>query len=97
MTKRELVAQKREEILALAKKHSVTDVRIFGSAARGDDGEDSDVDVLVRRLPETAAFAVIDLNADLEELLGCDVDLVVEQKDMRPHFLAEIRRDAVPV
>jgi predicted nucleotidyltransferase len=97
VTKRELIAKHRDAILALAAKHGATNVRIFGSVARGDENEASDVDVVVRRLPTAPAFAMVDLQMDLEELLGCKVDLITEQKDMRPHFLAEVKRDAVPV
>jgi uncharacterized protein len=45
----------RQALLALAARHGVTDLRVFGSMARGDSGPDSDVDLLVRPLPGTAS------------------------------------------
>ena len=47
MTKLEVLRTKREEILSLAAKHGVKNVRVFGSVARGEEREDSDVDFLV--------------------------------------------------
>jgi predicted nucleotidyltransferase len=97
MSKRELIAQHRDAILALAAKHGATDVRIFGSVARGDDDETSDIDVLVKMLPGRSLFDMGGLLMDLRELLGCKVDVISEHKDMRPHFREEVMRDAVPV
>jgi predicted nucleotidyltransferase len=97
MTKRELIAKNREAILALAAKHGATDVRLFGSVARGDEDEKSDVDVLVKMLPGSHAFALVDLQLALEALLGCKVDVFTEHKDMRPHFREEVTRDAIAV
>lgn len=97
MTKRELVAQKREEILALAEKRGMSEPRLFGSVARGDDGPDSDIDFLIRREPGTDPFELIELKEELEELLGCRVDLLTEHPWMRERLRSSILRDAVPV
>lgn len=69
---------KREQILRIAAEHGAYNVRVFGSAARGDAREDSDVDFLVefeagRSLLDQAALAV-----DLQELLGRKADVVTE-------------------
>ena len=87
----------REAILALAAKHGASNVRIFGSVARGDDDETSDVDVLVTMDEGRCLFDMGELLMDLRDLLGCEVDVISDHKDMRPHFLEEVRRDALPV
>ncbi len=97
MSKRELIAKHREAILALATRHGATDVRIFGSVARGDDDETSDVDVIVKMEPGRSLFDQGALLMDLRDLLGCTVDVITEHKDMRPHFRESVLRDAVPV
>jgi uncharacterized protein len=95
--KRELVAKHREAILALAAKHRATDVRIFGSVARGEDDEASDVDVLVKMEEGSSLLDMGELLMDLRDLLGCTVDVISEHKDLRPHFRENILRDAVAV
>jgi predicted nucleotidyltransferase len=97
MSKRELIAMHRDAILALAAEHGATDVRIFGSVARGDEDETSDVDVLVKMLPGRSLFDQGALLMDLRELLGCKVDVVTEHKDMRPHFRESVLGEAVAV
>ena len=76
MTTRELIHEKRDEILALAAKHKAKHVRLFGSVVRGEDTADSDVDFLVEFEPEASLFDHMDLMADLEVLLGRKVDVV---------------------
>ena len=71
----ELLRAKREEIIETAAKHGATNVRVFGSAARGDDNPDSDVDILVdfeenRSLLDQAALLL-----DLEQLIEHKVDV----------------------
>lgn len=97
MTKRELIAHHREAILALAAKYGATEVRLFGSVARGDDTPESDVDVLVKMLPGRSLLDMGGLLMDLRDLLGCKVDLISEHRDMRPHFRDAVLSEAVPV
>jgi hypothetical protein len=97
MTKRELVARHRKEILALANKYQLTDVRLFGSVARGDEGPSSDVDFIVRRLPGSDSFLLLDFKEKVSRLLGCPVDVIAEQKLMRPRFRETVLVDAVAV
>ena len=72
----ELLKLKRDEILALATKAGARNVRVFGSAARGDDREESDLDLLVDWTPQTSLFDVGGLITDLQELLGKRVDVI---------------------
>ncbi len=75
----ELVKEKRADILALAAKHGARNVRVFGSVARGDADEQSDIDVLVQMEPGRSLLDLGGLQYDLEQLLGCRVDVVTEQ------------------
>jgi len=95
--KRELIAKHRDAILALAAKHGATNVRIFGSVARGEDDESSDVDVLVKMEEDRSLLDMGELLMDLRDLLGCKVDVISEHKDMRPRFRENVLRDAVAV
>ena len=95
MTKRELVAKHREAILGLARKHGVSDIRVFGSVARGEESEASDIDFIVRRLPGSDPFELIELKESLERLLACKVDLITDHRWMREKLRKNIERDAV--
>jgi uncharacterized protein len=91
-----LLKEKRAQILAVAAQHGATNVRIFGSVARGEADEKSDIDILVtfedgRSLMDHAALLV-----ELEELLGCKVD-VVSEKGLRPRIRENVMRDALPL
>ena len=78
MTVEELVKDKRDEILSIAARHGARNVRVFGSAVRGESRADSDVDFLVDAGPECTPFFPGGLLADLEDLLGRRVDVVTE-------------------
>ena len=73
-----LLAEHREEILHICAKHDARNVRVFGSRARGDAREDSDLDLLVDAGPNTTQWWPGGLIADLEELLGIAVDIATE-------------------
>jgi len=90
----ELIEQRREAILAIAERHGVTNVRIFGSMARGTADEESDVDLLVRPLPGTSLFDLGGLVIDVEELLGRSVD-VVSERALHPAMREQVLREAL--
>ena len=96
MTLDELRATKRQTILAIAAKHGVTSIRVFGSFARGEAGEDSDLDLLIERGPRRTPFFPGGLVADLEELLGRRVDVTTESA-LHPLLRNRILREAVPL
>lgn len=76
-------------------KYGVRSLILFGSVARDEQREDSDVDVLVDMPPHLLdACAAADY---LEELLGCKVDLVRRHKNLSPFFLKQIQNDGIPV
>ncbi len=91
-----LLADKREEILKLAKKYGASNVRVFGSVARGEAAEGSDVDLLVTFAPDYTLWDQIGLKQDVEELLGCKVD-VVNEPFLRDELRPDVLREAVPL
>ena len=90
------LARLRAEILSTAARHGATNVRVFGSVARGDADAASDVDFLVDFEPGRSLLDLAGLLIDLEDLLGHPVDVVTE-----PGLKARIRQrvlaEAVPV
>lgn len=90
------VKDKRKAILAAAARHGATNVRVFGSVARGEAGPASDLDVLVDLEPERSLFDLGGLLVDLEGLLGCKVDVVTE-KGLHWYVRDRVLREAVPL
>jgi predicted nucleotidyltransferase len=76
---KDIVLSKRDEILRIAARHGARNVRIFGSVARGEAGENSDVDLLVELEQGRSLLDQAGLMVELEELLGRKVDVVTEQ------------------
>lgn len=73
---RVLVESRREQVMAAAARHHASRVRLFGSAARGDDRPDSDIDLLVDFDEDSSLFDLVRLARELEALLGRAVDVV---------------------
>ena len=69
---------KREDILLIAAQHGARNVRIFGSAARGEASDASDLDFLVEMEPGRSLLDLAALRNDLMDLLGREVDVVTE-------------------
>lgn len=76
MSLSDLLEQNRDEILRLTARYGATDVRVFGSVARGEAHEESDIDFLVRMESGRSIFDLAALVAELETLLGRRVDVV---------------------
>ena len=97
ITKAEIL-KRREEIIAVARRNGASDVRIFGSVARGDVTDTSDLDLLVRFEPGRSLMDYGMLIEELQELLGINVD-VVEEEALRDHdrFAGRVLREAVPL
>lgn len=92
----ELLSAHRDEILATAKRRRATNVRVFGSVARGDATEESDIDILVDLLPNASLFDLGGLNGELEVLLGVSVD-VVPARNLKPAIRDRVLDEAVPL
>jgi uncharacterized protein len=76
---KELLLVKREEILRTAARHGARNVRVFGSVARGEAGENSDIDLLIDLEQGRSLLDQAGLMVELEDLLGRKVDVVTEQ------------------
>jgi predicted nucleotidyltransferase len=92
----ELVQARREEILRTATLHGAYNVRIFGSVARKDADEQSDLDLLVDLEVGRSLFDLGGLLVDLEELLGYSVDVVTE-KGLRDRIRSRVLSEAIPL
>ncbi len=79
MTPKDLIEEKRDQILRIASRHGAHNIRVFGSVARGDADESSDIDLLVDFEPDRSLLDHAALVLDLEELLGRKVDVVTEK------------------
>jgi uncharacterized protein len=92
---RDLVVEQADEIRAVVRRHRGRKVALFGSAARGDEREGSDVDFLVEFEPGSSLFDLLHLQDDLEALPGRSVDVVsvggLKERDNR------IRAEALPL
>ncbi|WP_280338460.1 nucleotidyltransferase domain-containing protein [Nocardia neocaledoniensis] len=71
-----LLEEHRSEFEALLARYPVANVWLFGSVARGEDRSDSDLDLLVELAAGASVLDILDLDAELGELLGCPVDVV---------------------
>ena len=88
-----LIEAHRDEIRAIASKYGVIDVRVFGSMARGDATDASDVDLLVRPLPGTSLLDLGGLLVDVQDLLGRRVE-VVSDRSLHPAIREQILQEA---
>jgi len=96
MTLAEKVKEKRREIIQVAARRGATNVRLFGSLARGEAGAGSDVDLLVEMEEGRSLLDLSHLLQDMEELLGCPVH-VVESEALHWAIRDRIMEEAVPL
>lgn len=82
-----ILQSRRDAVVASVLRHRAANPRVFGSIARGEDSDASDIDLLVDREPGATLFDLGALQDELESLLACRVD-VVTPADL-PHFLRE--------
>ena len=88
--------QRRRRLLAAVASAGGSNLRVFGSVARGEDTPDSDVDLLVDLPEDTSLFAVLALEGTLERILNVKVDLA-PVASLKPRVRAEALADAVPL
>lgn len=94
MSLNELLQAKREDILSIAARYGASNVRVFGSVARGEADEKSDIDLLVDTEPGRSLFELGGLLTDLQDLLGCKVDVVPEDS-LRERIRERVLKEAV--
>ncbi|MCK0507508.1 nucleotidyltransferase family protein [Aromatoleum anaerobium] len=92
----EALRRHRVEILALATRHRAYNVRVFGSVSRGDDRDDSDLDLLVEFGPDASLFDAFALQEELESLLALKVE-VATPGGLHPLIRTEVMREARPL
>ncbi len=96
MTLEQLLKEKREEILRLAAKYGALDVRVFGSASRGEADAQSDCDFLVEMEPGRSLFDLGGFQYELERLLGRPVD-VVTPRGLKARIRNQVLAEAKPL
>ena len=86
----------RAAVLDLARRHGARSIRVYGSVARGQATEQSDLDLLVEWEPDRSLLDVVGLKQDLEDLLGVTVDIGSE-RGLHWFIRDEVLREAVPL
>lgn len=86
----------RKEIREIANRYPVTNIRVFGSVARGDDGDTSDLDLLVDPLPDATLMDLGGFQDELQSLLKIKVDLLTPG-DLPTTVRATVISEAKPV
>lgn len=92
----EALAKHRDKVLEIIARYPVSNPRIFGSTARGEDKEGSDLDLVVDPEGTFSYFDMAGLAIELEGVLGCPVDIGTA-RSLRPHISANAVRDFRPV
>ena len=83
--------ERRAEILALARRYGASNLRVFGSVARDEPGA-RDVDILIDLEAERSLLDLARLHVELEDLLGCDVDVA---ERVKPRLREQVEAEAV--
>jgi predicted nucleotidyltransferase len=83
-------------VRALEERFGVRNIRVFGSAARGDAHAESDLDLVVEYVPGHGGFAFVEFCEKVEELLACKVDVVTENS-LHPISRDRILAEALPL
>jgi predicted nucleotidyltransferase len=96
MTLEERLKDKRDAILCICAKHGAHNVRVFGSVARGEADEQSDIDLLVEFDPGRSLLDHAALWLELQDLLGCKVD-VLSDRGIKPRIRERVLREAIPL
>jgi len=96
MNQKTLLQEKRQQILDIVTQYGASNVRIFGSVARGEETPESDIDFLVELPQDSTLLDQIALIQSLEDLLGCKIDLA--EPDSLHHLIKEkVLQEAIPL
>lgn len=95
MTLKEL-RDRKAELEAIARRRGASNIRVFGSVAKGTDDDDSDVDLIVDMDPQSGGLSFVGLIVDLQEALGRQVHLV-ETTPPREALLERVLSEAIPL
>lgn len=91
----EYISMLRSHAPILRERFGMTSMSLFGSVARGEQTEDSDIDVLVDMPP--IFYNACAANDYLEEILGCRVDMIRRHKNLTPFFIKQVEQDGVRI
>jgi len=86
----------RKQLPALVSKYHVAALGLFGSRVRGEEREDSDLDILVSFDETPTLFQFIDLECELSDVLGLKVDLVMRES-LKPDVSQRVLQEVIPV
>lgn len=90
----EALATHRDQLLAIAARHGASNLRVFGSVAKGVDRDGSDIDLLVDIRQGMSLFDLVGMQQDFEDVLGMKVDLLTEPElhpELKERVLSEAR------
>lgn len=90
----EALAKHRDEVLAIIARYPVSNPRVFGSTARGEDVEGSDLDLLVDNPGDVTFEHLFRLESEISLLLDCPVEIATL---LKPHALKDAKRDLKPL
>jgi len=93
---KKLLEEKREEVLRICAKYGARNVRVFGSVARGEADDTSDIDLLVELEPGRSLLDLGGLQYELERVLGHRVDVVTE-RGLKERVRFRVLKEAVPL
>lgn len=82
----------RSEILAAAQRHGASNIRVYGSVARGEASPMSDIDVLVEMEKGRSLLDLAALHLELEEIVGYPVEIAT---DVKPRLRDRVRAEAI--
>ena len=88
--------RRRSDVLEIAQRHGATNVRVFGSVARGQDAEESDIDLMVDLDPGIGLVSLAALQRELTDLLNAHVD-VIPSDSVRPRVKARADAESIPL
>jgi predicted nucleotidyltransferase len=94
MTLNKTLDKNREKILRIAASYGARDLRVFGSVSRGEANLKSDIDILITLETGRSLLDIVALKQDLEDLLGCKLDVVTEEA-VSPYIREEILSNAI--
>ena len=94
MTLNKILDKNREKILRIAASYGARDLRVFGSVSRGEANLKSDIDILITLETGRSLLDIVALKQDLEDLLGCKVDVVTEEA-VSPYIREELLSNAI--
>lgn len=89
----EALSLERDAVHRIARAYGLRNVRVFGSVARGEDTEGSDIDLLVEAPPGTTLLDLVGMQYEIEDLLGVPVDILTDE-ELPPKVRARICQDA---